>query len=264
MPQAHPQGAQAGDRSRSQDILENVTNEWPNTASGSGSTMSFLPLPLDLVRSWLHVQTSPRENLLPSGTDVPERTAIPKGKAASQARRPQSLSENWQVAGRPPSPLSASAASRSGQETGSPAWQGAQRRLPCGHPNPLRVVGATFISEMPSGVPCERLSPSSCPFLLSLGQESPQSPPSLWLEGCSRLSPSAWESSANLGAPFLFPRVRVLLTVGTVPPPSHTPSTTQLAQPSPGDFCCRPFPHSHPGPHVGAFNPRGGGGGGGW
>ena len=141
---------------------------------------------------------------------------------------------------------------------GSPDWQVAQRRLPCGHPNPLRVVGATFISEMPSGVK---------PFLLPVspqpGTGDPQSPPSLWLEGCSRPSPSAWEASVNLGAPFLLPRVRVLLTVGTVPPPSHTPSTTQLAQPSPGDFCCRPFPHSYPGPHVGAFNPQGGGRGGG-
>lgn len=129
--------------------------------------MSFLPLPLDLVRSWLHVQTSPKENLLPSGTDVPERTTIPQGKATSQARRPQSLPENWQVAGRPPSPLLGSAASRSGQEMGSPAWQGAQRRPPCGHPNPPWMVGAIFISETPSGVPCER----SKPFLLPV---SPQ------------------------------------------------------------------------------------------
>lgn len=108
MPRAHPQGAQAGDRSRSQNILENVTNEWPNRVSGSGSPMSFLPLPLDLVRSWLHVQTSPKENLLPSGTDIPQRTAIPQGKAASQARCLQSLPENRQVAGRPPSPLGVS------------------------------------------------------------------------------------------------------------------------------------------------------------
>ena len=50
-----------------------------------------------------------------------------------------------------------------------------------------------------------------------------------------------------MGAPFLLSRVRLLLTVGTVPPPSHTPSTMQLAQPSPGDFCCHPFPAPIPG-----------------
>lgn len=64
--------------------------------------MSFLPLPLDLVRSWLHVQTSPKENLLPSGTDVPERTTIPQGKATSQAKAsaesPRELAGGWEAA----------------------------------------------------------------------------------------------------------------------------------------------------------------------
>ena len=199
----------------------------------------------------------PRRTCCPLGLMSPKEPPSPKGRPHPRqgVYRVSQRTGRW-LGGH--LPLLASAASRSGQEMGSPAWQGAQRRLPCGHPNPLRVVGATFISETPSGVK---------PFLLPVspqpGTGDPQSPPSLWLEGCSRPSPSAWDASVNLGAPFLLLRVRVLLTVGTVPPPSHTPSTTQLAQPSPGDFCCRPFPRSYPGPLVGAFNPRGGGRGGG-
>ena len=251
-PKEHRQETEAGPRTSWRTF---VTNGWLNTASGSSSTVSFLPLPLDLVRSWLHVQTSPKEDLLPSGTYVPERTAILQGNPASEARRPQSPREpgRWLGARLPLSwPQDRKWAPQPGR--GLTGGRPAGTQTPPGGGCHLHFRNAI-------GVPSERSKTFLPPVSPQPGTGDPQSPPSLWLEGCSRPSPSAWEASVNLGAHFLLPRVRGPLTVGTVRPPSHTPSTTQLAQPFPGDVCCRPSPGSHPGPHVAAFNPRGGGGG---
>ena len=164
-PKEHRQETEAGPRTSWRTF---VTNGWLNTASGSSSTVSFLPLPLDLVRSWLHVQTSPKEDLLPSGTYVPERTAILQGNPASEARRPQSPREP----GRCWEPAFPSLGLRTGN--GLPSLAGGSQEAALQAPKPLRVVGATFISEMPSGSPLRGLRLSSRPFLPSLGQETPK------------------------------------------------------------------------------------------